>query len=138
MARAEIEQRALRREFLLARAAMERAALAEQLDILELRSRSGLPGALLRGASRVRRSGLLGVAATGLRLARSQPWLLHNKRRQRAVMPVRPMASKFMSPCVLPAIPLELPVRPNPVQMPSSSAWMPKGWMDWCPAPSTA
>jgi hypothetical protein len=76
MARADVEQRALRRELLIARAAAERAVLAERLDVLELRSRSGLPGALLRGAGGARRSGLLGVAATGIRLARSQPWLL--------------------------------------------------------------
>jgi hypothetical protein len=76
MARAEIEHRALRRELLIARAAMERAEFAERLDVLELRSRSGLPGVLLRGAGSARRSGLLGVAATGIRLARSQPWLV--------------------------------------------------------------
>jgi hypothetical protein len=76
MARTEVEQRTLRRELLLARAAVERAALADRLDELERRSRSGLPGALLRGASSARRSGLLGVAASGIRLARSQPWLV--------------------------------------------------------------
>lgn len=76
MARTEVEQRALRRELLLARAAVERAALTDRLDELERRSRSGLPGALLRGASSARRSGLLGVAATGIRIARSQPWLV--------------------------------------------------------------
>jgi hypothetical protein len=53
-------------------------------------------------------------------------------------VPARLMVSKFMSPCVPPAIPQELPVRPNLAQMPSSSAWMRKEWMAWSPAQSTA
>lgn len=76
MARAEREHRALRRDLLLARAAVERAALAERLDVLELRSGRGLPGMLLGGAASAQRSGLLRAAVTGLRFARSQPWVV--------------------------------------------------------------
>jgi hypothetical protein len=76
MGRAEFEQRELQRELLLVRAAAERAALEDRLDTLENRSGSGLAGLLLRGAGSARRSGLLGLAASGLRIARAQPWLV--------------------------------------------------------------
>jgi hypothetical protein len=76
MGRAELEQRALRRELLLVRAAAERAALGDRLDRLETRSDSGVTGLLLRGVVGARRSGLLGWAASGLRIARAQPWLV--------------------------------------------------------------
>jgi hypothetical protein len=76
MGRAEFEQRELQRELLLVRAAAERAALEDRLDTLENRSGGGLVGLLLRGAGSARRSSLLGLAASGLRIARAQPWLV--------------------------------------------------------------
>ena len=76
MPRAELEQRALRRELLLVRAAAERAALADQLDAIAAHGRSGLPGLLIRGASGAQRSGWLRFARSALRVVRSQGWLL--------------------------------------------------------------
>ena len=76
MARAEREHRALRRELLLARAAAERALLADQLETLETRSRTGVAGLLIGGARRAASSGWLGTAASAVRLARAQPWLI--------------------------------------------------------------
>jgi hypothetical protein len=76
MARAEAELRSLRRELLLVRAAAERAALADRLDRLESRSGHGLRSVLLAGADGVRRSGLLQVALSAVRIFRSQRWLL--------------------------------------------------------------
>jgi hypothetical protein len=76
MARVHDEQRALRRELLLVRAAAERNALAMQLDQLEHRSRTGLAGVLLRSVGGARRAGVAGIAAAALRLARAQPWLV--------------------------------------------------------------
>ncbi|MBS1135324.1 MAG: hypothetical protein H6R02_2465 [Burkholderiaceae bacterium] len=76
MARADAEQRALRQELLLVRAAVERAALADQLGRLESRSSHGLPGLLFAGADGARRSGLLRFATSTYRVVRSQPWLV--------------------------------------------------------------
>jgi hypothetical protein len=76
MARAEREHRALRRELLLARAAAERSLLANQLETLETRSRTGVAGLLIGGARRAASSGWLGTAASAVRLARAQPWLV--------------------------------------------------------------
>jgi len=76
MARAEREHRALRRELMLARAAAERALLADQLETLETRSRTGVAGLLIGGARRAASSGWLGTAASAVRLARAQPWLI--------------------------------------------------------------
>jgi len=76
MSRADHQQRALRRELLLVRAAAEREALAERLDALENRASSGLAGLLLGGATSVRWSRPLGLAASALRIARTQPWLV--------------------------------------------------------------
>lgn len=76
MARAEQELRELRRELLLARGKAEREMLADQLDRLESRSRSGVAGLVLSGAQRARASGLLGVAMSAVRVARAQPWLV--------------------------------------------------------------
>lgn len=76
MARAEREHRALRRELLLARAAAERALLADQLETLETRSRTGVAGLLIGGARRAASSGWLGTAASAVRIARGQPWLV--------------------------------------------------------------
>jgi hypothetical protein len=76
MSRADHQQRALRRELLLVRAAAEREALAERLDTLETRASSGLAGLLFGGASGARWSGPLGLAASALRVARRQPWLV--------------------------------------------------------------
>jgi hypothetical protein len=76
MTRAEQELRALRREMLLARAAAERASLADQLDALETRTNSGVAGLLIGGARRARESGWIRVAASAVRIARSQPWLV--------------------------------------------------------------
>lgn len=76
MARADVEQRALRQELLLVRAAAERVALADQLDRLESRSSRGLPGLLFAGADGARRSGLLRFATSTYRVVRSQPWLV--------------------------------------------------------------
>jgi hypothetical protein len=76
MARAEREHRALRRELLLARAGAERAMLADQFETLEMRSRSGVAGLLIGGARRAASSGWLGTAASVLRIARAQPWVV--------------------------------------------------------------
>lgn len=76
MPRAELEQRALRRELLLARAAAERVALVDQLDAVATRTRRGLPGLLIRGAGSAQRSGWLRFAGSALRVVRSQAWLL--------------------------------------------------------------
>lgn len=76
MPRAELEQRALRRELLLVRAAAERAALADHLNELSARGRSGVPGLLMRGAGSAQRSGWLRFASSALRIVRSQAWLL--------------------------------------------------------------
>ncbi|MGE5713363.1 MAG: hypothetical protein ACM32F_05770 [Betaproteobacteria bacterium] len=76
MARAEREQRALRRELLLARAAAERVMLADQLETLETRSRTGIAGLLIGGARRAGSSGWLGTARSVVRLARAQPWMV--------------------------------------------------------------
>ena len=76
MARAEREHRALRRELLLARAAAERALLANQFETLESRSRTGVTGLLIGGARRAASSGWLGTAASAVRLARAQPWVV--------------------------------------------------------------
>lgn len=76
MARAERGHRALRRELLLARAAAERAMLADQLETLETRSRTGVAGLLIGGARRATSSGWLGTAASAVRIARAQPWLV--------------------------------------------------------------
>jgi hypothetical protein len=76
MAQAEREHRALRRELLLARAAAERVMLADQLDTLETRSRTGVAGLLIGGARRARSSGWLGTAASAVRVARAQPWVV--------------------------------------------------------------
>lgn len=76
MARAEREHRALRRELLLARAAAERAMLADQLETLEMRSRTGVAGLLIGGARRATSSGWLGTAASAVRIARAQPWVV--------------------------------------------------------------
>jgi hypothetical protein len=76
MARADVEQRALRQELLLVRAAAERNALADQLGRLESRSSHGLPGLLFAGADGARRSGLLRFATSTYRIVRAQPWLV--------------------------------------------------------------
>ncbi len=76
MARADAEQRALRQQLLLVRAAAERSALADQLDRLESRSSHGLPGLLFGGADGARRSGLLRFATSTYRIVRAQPWLV--------------------------------------------------------------
>ena len=76
MGRAEVEQRALQRELLLVRAAVERAALEDRLDALENRSNRGVTGLLFRGAGSARRSGLLALATSAVRVARAQPWLI--------------------------------------------------------------
>jgi hypothetical protein len=76
MARAEREHRALRRELLLARAAAERMMLADQLDTLESRSRTGVAGLLIGGARRATSSGWLGTVASAVRIARAQPWVV--------------------------------------------------------------
>ncbi len=76
MGRAEREHRALRRDLLLARAAAERAMLADQLDALETRSHSGVAGLLIGGARRAKSSGWLNVAASAVRIARAQPWVV--------------------------------------------------------------
>ncbi len=76
MARADAEQRALRQELLLLRAAVERAALADQLGQLESRASHGLPGLLFAGADGARRSGLLRFATSTYRVVRAQPWLV--------------------------------------------------------------
>jgi len=76
VARAEREQRALRRELLRARAAAERMMLADQLDTLETRSRTGVAGLLIGGARRATSSGWLGMAASAVRIARAQPWVV--------------------------------------------------------------
>jgi len=76
MPRAEAEQRALRQELLLVRAAAERAALADELGRFESRSSHGLPGLLFAGADGARRSGLLRFATSTYRIVRAQPWLV--------------------------------------------------------------
>lgn len=76
MARAEREHRALRRELLLARAAAERAMLADQLETLETHSRTGVAGLLIGGARRATASGWLRTAASAVRIARAQPWVV--------------------------------------------------------------
>lgn len=76
MARADREHRALRRELLLARAAAERVMLADQLDTLERRSRTGVAGLLIGSARRATSSGWLGTAASAVRIARAQPWVV--------------------------------------------------------------
>jgi hypothetical protein len=74
MTRAERE---LRREILVLRAAVERTELAAQLASIDARTRVGrtVAGALL-GRSGPAASGWLGLAATALRVARSQPWIV--------------------------------------------------------------
>jgi hypothetical protein len=76
VARAEREHRALRRELLRARAAAERMMLADQLDALETQSRTGVAGLLIGGARRAKSSGWLGTAASAVRIARAQPWVV--------------------------------------------------------------
>jgi len=76
MPRADAEQRALRQELLLVRAAAERAALADELGRFESRSSHGLPGLLFGGADGARRSGLLRFATSTYRTVRAQPWLV--------------------------------------------------------------
>ncbi len=77
MIQAEREQRALRLELLRVRAAAERAELARRLDAIDARTRTGraVASALL-GGSRADARGLLGVAASALRIARRQPWIV--------------------------------------------------------------
>jgi len=77
MTRADREQRELRRETLLLRAAIERTELAAQLDSIDARTRTGraVAGALL-GHAGPGAGGWLGVAASVARLARSQPWIV--------------------------------------------------------------
>lgn len=59
------------------RAAVERTELAAQLASIDARTRVGrtVAGALL-GRSGPAASGWLGLAATALRVARSQPWIV--------------------------------------------------------------
>ncbi|HQR70304.1 MAG TPA: hypothetical protein PLE54_06855 [Burkholderiaceae bacterium] len=76
MPRAEARERALRRELLLVRAATERLTLTIELQQLGSRAGQGLPGLLFTGARRAQRSGLLQLAASALRIARAQPWLV--------------------------------------------------------------
>jgi hypothetical protein len=76
MARADAEQRALRQQLLLVRAAAERIALADELGRLESRASHGLPGLLFAGADGARRSGLLRFAISTYRIVRAQPWLV--------------------------------------------------------------
>lgn len=77
MTRAEREQRELRREMLILRAAIERTELAAQLDSIDARTRVGraVAGALL-GHSGPTAGGWLGVATSVVRFARSQPWII--------------------------------------------------------------
>jgi hypothetical protein len=62
---------------LLVRAAVERAELAARLDSIDARTRLGreIAGALL-GHARPGVTGWLGVAASAVRIARSQPWIV--------------------------------------------------------------
>lgn len=81
MARAEREQRALRRELLLVKAAAQRAALVAELDSLKLSAstaRSGLGGLLLKvtGALGNRRAYLLNLFARMIHIARRHPWII--------------------------------------------------------------
>jgi len=71
MARAEFDQRALRRDLLLARAAAERHVLADRLGALRTLSHQGLPGLLLRGDHPL----WLKISSGLWRLFRQQPWL---------------------------------------------------------------
>ncbi|MBM4181141.1 MAG: hypothetical protein FJ209_06275 [Betaproteobacteria bacterium] len=75
MARGGRDQRALRRDLLLARAAAERIILADRVDALRGLARQGLPGILLGASSRGERPQLLKVAAGLWRLFRQRPWL---------------------------------------------------------------
>lgn len=75
MARDGHDQRALRRDLLLARAAAERIILADRVDALRALAHQGLPGLLLRSSSRGERPQLLKVAAGLWRLFRQRPWL---------------------------------------------------------------
>jgi hypothetical protein len=77
MTQAEREQRALRLELLRVRAAAERAELTRRLDTIDARTRTGraMASALL-GGSRADARGLLGVAASALRIVRRQPWIV--------------------------------------------------------------
>jgi hypothetical protein len=74
MTRAERE---LRREMLILRAAIERTELAAQLDSIDARTRVGrtVAGALL-GHAGPKAGGWLGMTASAVRLARSQPWIV--------------------------------------------------------------
>lgn len=78
MNRAESEQRALKRELLLARAAAERAQIVDQIDSLDLRTRSTreILGFALNGADQMRTSPALSTATTVVRFVRRQPWLV--------------------------------------------------------------
>ncbi|KAF0099357.1 MAG: hypothetical protein FD187_2213 [bacterium] len=81
MARAEREQRALRRELLLVRAAAQRAALVAELDSLKVSAstaRSGLGGLLLKvtGALGNRHAYLLNLFTKMIRMARQHPWII--------------------------------------------------------------
>lgn len=77
MTRADREHRALRRDMLLVRAAAERAEFTTRLDAIDATTRTGraVVGAML-GRTPENAGGLLRVAASVVRIARSRPWIL--------------------------------------------------------------
>ena len=78
MTSAERELRSLKLQLLLARAAAERAQIALQLEQLDGRTRvtRHIVGSAVHGAQRLQGSTFFSIAATALRLARRQPWLV--------------------------------------------------------------